>query len=214
MVRRLVMQHHELTGDDFSRVFAEEIGGQHMSKTRGVGDVSLDRTCWSAKTVKLKAPHRAKRVRLISGRNSPSFSHGIEDPFKDVRKTGDAVLSTWNTRVDEVRDQFPDCRVIVLIRNMDKLEFTVFEEELAKFPPKDFTWSRNPNGNFEGREKSSGRHMFTWQPHGSQFTIVCQVPDSSRKFKIDQHIDEETIKEIHRMIDDKVEFKIVWVKKD
>lgn len=214
MVRRLVMEHVELTGDEFSDVFAEVIGGEPMPKKIGVGDVSLDRTCWSAKTVKSDAPHRAKTVRLISGRNSPSYSLGIEDPFEDVQKTGDAVLSIWNARVDEVRAQFADSRVIVLIRNLDKLEFTIFEEELTRFPAEDFTWSINQKRNFEGREKNGRRHMFTWQHHGSQFTIIRQVPGSSRKFKIDRRVDKESIKEIYRKLDEAIDFQIVWAKTD
>ena len=31
-------------------------------------------------------------------------------------------------------------------------------------------------------------HRFTWQPHGSQFTIIRDVPGSARKFSIDRNV--------------------------
>ena len=38
------------------------------------------------------------------------------------------------------------------------------------------TPSRSGSLNLVAHEKTSGEHRFTWQPHGSQFTIVETVP--------------------------------------
>ena len=42
----------------------------------------------------------------------------------------------------------------------------------------------NDNDNLEGYEKSTDRKKFTWQPHGSQFTISSTVPDTRLKLRI------------------------------
>jgi uncharacterized protein with WD repeat len=49
---------------------------------------------------------------------------------------------------------------------------------------KDYTWKENKRGNLEGRDIISGKHVFTWQPHGSQFTILYDVPASAKRFTI------------------------------
>jgi len=33
------------------------------------------------------------------------------------------------------------------------------------------------NDNLEGYDRSGDAHVFTWQPHGSQFTIIENVPE-------------------------------------
>ena len=76
-------------------------------------DVVLDNCCWGAKTVFASSNiERQQTVRLISGRNSPTYSYGVD------KLTGE-----------------------------------------------------------EGDEKSSGKHKFTWQPSGSQFTIIEDIPE-------------------------------------
>ncbi len=37
-----------------------------------------------------------------------------------------------------------------------------------------FKW--NKNNNLEGYDKETDKHRFTWQPSGSQFTIVEEIP--------------------------------------
>lgn len=45
-------------------------------------------------------------------------------------------------------------------------------------------WKTNPNGNLIGINKETKEQCFTWQPHGSQFTIHTKVPEDAVKFRI------------------------------
>lgn len=76
------------------------------------------------KTVKTAHPLTAKKVRLISGRCSPDYSYGIEDPHADIQKTGEAVLAIWNSRVDITLAHYNAARVGVLVRDESLKEFT------------------------------------------------------------------------------------------
>lgn len=60
----------------------------------------------------------------------------------------------------------------------------VFEFDTVRFDFELYTWEWNRNKNLVGKDKKSGLHKFTWQPHGSQFTIVEEVPDDSLIIKI------------------------------
>ena len=174
----------DLTGDDWGTIFADAIGGDHRSSPLGVADVVWNGCAWSVKTVKLQTPFRAKRVRLISGRNSPAYSLGIENPHENPEATGRAVIAVWNARVNEALGEYEDLRIVVLIRNWQAREFVLFEGEAQRFIPDDYSWSFNRRQNLEGRDKATGEHRFTWQPHGSQFTVIRDVPASSRRFSI------------------------------
>lgn len=59
----------------------------------------------------------------------------------------------------------------------------MFEEETQRFRTTDYHWEVNANGNLIGLDHS-GRTCFTWQPHGSQFTIHTEVPQEAVKFRI------------------------------
>ena len=143
---------------------------------------------WSLKTVKAPRPFAAQRARLISGRNSPDYSLGLENPHANPAATGSAVLSIWNARVNEAMGEHEDLRIAVLVRNIEAREFVLFEEESSRFIPADYEWSFNKRNNLEGRYKATGAHRFTWQPHGSQFTIIRDVPSSARRFSIGPNV--------------------------
>ncbi|MDO8632127.1 MAG: hypothetical protein Q7R41_16710 [Phycisphaerales bacterium] len=182
-MHRFAVGHADITGDDFGGIFAKAINGEHRSSPLGIADVTFDNCAWSVKTVGSQAPHQAANVRLISGRNSPDYSLGIHDPHANPEATGRAVLSIWNARVNEALDEYDDLRVAVFIRDMTTRHFLIFEEEAGRFAPGDYQWAFNSNGNLEGSD-ADRRHVFTWQPHGSQFTIFRRVPPSARKFRI------------------------------
>ena len=188
IVHRLAIGLGDLTGDDTATIFAEAIKGVHRPKPFGVADVLWNGCAWSVKTVKANRPFSARFVRLISGRNSPDYSLGIHDPHDDPEATGRAVLSIWNSRVNESLGEHNELRTAVLIRNMQTREFVLFEEETHRFVPEDYSWDFNKRNNLEGCEVATGEHRFTWQPHGSQFTIIRTVPGSSRKFLIRPNI--------------------------
>lgn len=188
IVHRLAVGHNDLEGDDFGTIFANAIGGEHRARPLGIADVELNGRAWSIKTVHAKSPPDQKSVRLISGRNSQYYSLGIADPHVDPASAADAVLSIWNARVDEALNQYNDLRIVVMIRNMQTRQFRIFEEEALRFTPGDFRWPFNERGNLEGSDRTTGQHRFTWQPHGSQFTVLRSVPASARRFSIDPNV--------------------------
>jgi hypothetical protein len=175
---------NDIGGGDWGDVFAKSIGGEHLGKPLGLADVVHGEMAWSVKSVKSGNPHKESRVRLISGRNSPAYSNDMENPYEDVQETGNAVISIWTERVNVAKSKYEPLRTSVLIRNFNRLEFTLFEHETTRFDPKDYVWSENKRGNFEGHAIKDGRHVFTWQPSGSHFTILSDVPLSARKFKV------------------------------
>lgn len=184
IVYMLYTGRHDLTGNDWGDIFAKAVNGEHLSKPIGIVDVAKDKTAWSMKTVKATNPFDAKTVRLISGRCSPDYSYGIEDPHDDIQRTGEAVLSIWNSRVDIALNHYPRVRVCVLIRNNDMTSFSLYEEYLEHFNLSNYEWIENKNSNLEGINKHTGIKEFVWQPHGSQFTILSPVPEDAIKFKI------------------------------
>ncbi|MCC8037662.1 MAG: hypothetical protein LIP02_05960 [Bacteroidales bacterium] len=184
MVYLMHVGRKDLSGDDFGDIFAKAVKGEHLGSPLGIADVVLDKMAWSAKTVKNNDPFKAKTARLISGRCSPDYSYGITDPHVDVQKTGTAVLNIWNERVNIAQDNFNRVRTIVLLRNPDLDKFVIYEEENHRFVTSNYIWEVNPNGNLIGKSKKSGEHCFTWQPHGSQFTIISKIPESSVKFEV------------------------------
>lgn len=165
-----------LEGSEWEQIFASCIGAEWKPSNVGLDDVVLNVCAWGAKTVKSQHPHNAEHVRLISGRNSPAYSFDQKDLDADPQSMGNDVLKIWNARIEAVRAKFSHLRTVVLIKSADLTELAVFETETVLYQPDSFTWSRNKRGNLEARSKNSNVHRFTWQPHGSQFTIIEPVP--------------------------------------
>lgn len=169
-----------LEGNEWEAIFATCIGADWKPSNVGLDDIILGNTAWGAKTVKAKRPSNAAKVRLISGRNSPVYSFGETiDVTHDPNEVGKQVLDIWNERVSAVREKFQNLRTVVLIKSDDLTEVVVFEFDTIRYDPELFVWQWNRNGNLVGIEKSIGEHRFTWQPHGSQFTIIENVPHNS-----------------------------------
>lgn len=183
-VHRRAIGFDDLSGDDFGSIFAAAVGGEHRASPLGIADVVKGRCAWSVKTVKAKVPANRDTVRLVSGRNSPDYSFGITNHYENPDKTGGAVLSIWNARVNEALSQFDDLRVAVLVRNFPDGEFLIFEVEARRYVSSDYSWRFNKQNNLEGTERLTGRHAFTWQPRGSQFTIIRPIPASAKAFGI------------------------------
>ena len=196
LVFHLATGGRDISGDDWSRIFANQIQAENQNRPIGLVDVTWQNCCWSLKTVKNKNPWNVESVRLIVGRTSPAYSYGITDAKSDIQTTGNSVLAIYNQRIDQVRSEYQDTRLGVLIRIMANLEFAYFERVLAPFPINDFSWQSNENGNLLGYR--DGQHVFTRQPHGSQLTMMERVPSSSTRFKISQspaEIDIESVLE-------------------
>ncbi|MFN4911258.1 MAG: hypothetical protein ACK5G8_08480, partial [Flavobacteriales bacterium] len=152
-------------------------------------DVILGNTALGAKTVKASTKdfNNLKHVRLISGRNSPVYSFGNTiDTSADPNIIGEQVLEIWNERVSAVREKFKHLRTVVLVKSDDLSQVAVFEFDTIRYDAElyDFIW--NKNGNLEGYLKGTKVKRFTWQPHGSQFTITEDVPEKTLILKIKQ----------------------------
>ncbi len=174
-----------LEGADWERIFARCIGAQWTPSNIGLDDVQLHQMAWSAKTVKNKNPFKVKHIRLISGRNSPDYSFDIENVHtEDPDELGEMILGIWNARITDVRKKFDTTRMVVLIKGDDLSTVSVFEEEALKFLPEEYEWEWNQKGNLEGYLKDTDVKKFTWQPHGSQFTITTNVPENRLKLRI------------------------------
>lgn len=185
LVYLIYIGRKDISGSDWGDAFADAINGKHLDSPVGIADVVLGKNCWSMKTVKAKAPFSSTSVRLISGRCSPDYSYGITDPHKDVQKTGEAVLNIWNERINIATDRYSSVRTAILVRSYDLLSYRLFEEETQRYRTTDYHWEVNSNGNLIGLNRT-GRICFTWQPHGSQFTIHTEVPVETAKFRIKQ----------------------------
>ena len=174
-----------LEGSDWEQIFARCVGAQWAPSNVGLDDVQLHQMAWSAKTVKNKNPFKVKRIRLVSGRNSPDYSFDIENVHtEDPNLLGEMILGIWNARITEVRKRFATTRTVVLIKGEDLSTVSVFEEEALKFLPEDYEWDWNERGNLEGYLKGTDSKKFTWQPHGSQFTVTTNVPANRMKIRI------------------------------
>jgi len=184
-----------LEGSEWERIFAACIGADWKPSNVGLDDVMLGVCAWGAKSVKSLNPSRAKTVRLISGRNSPSYSFDQQNLDADAQELGNDVLAIWNRRVEDRRAKFSHLRTFVLIKSNDLTELAVFETDTIFYLPENFIWRRNRNNNLEAYERSSNMHRFTWQPHGSQFTIIESVPQECLLIRVKppQKLGKETI---------------------
>jgi len=185
-----------LEGSDWEEIFARIIGATWKPSNVGLDDIVLEQTAWGAKTVKNKKPASVSKVRLISGRNSPIYSFGDKKISNvDPDNLGKKILSIWNERVSAIRKSFKHVRTIVLVKSDDLLELSVFEFDTILYDENIFWWQWNENNNLEGYTIDSERHTFTWQPHGSQFTIIEDVPKDRLAIRIKQPpiLDKETV---------------------
>lgn len=174
-----------LEGSDWEEIFARLIGAQWKPSNVGLDDVVLEQTAWGAKTVKNKKPSTVSKVRLISGRNSPVYSFGDREVSEcEPNDLGEKVLSIWNERVAGIRKLYRHVRTVVLIKSEDMLEVVAFEFETIIYDQNNFWWQWNERNNLEGYAKCNDIHTFTWQPHGSQFTIIEDVPDQRLAIRI------------------------------
>jgi len=167
-----------IEGNDWEEVFARIIGAKWKPSNVGLDDVVFEQTAWGAKTVKNPKPSTVKKVRLISGRNSPVYSYGDKDVTeRDEDELGEKILEIWNERVSGIKKKFQHLRTVVLIKGEGLRELSVFEFDTIRYLPEDYWWQWNDRNNLEGYSKKTDEHIFTWQPHGSQFTIIEDVPE-------------------------------------
>jgi len=174
-----------LEGNDWEEIFASIVSADWKPSNVGLDDVVLEQTAWGAKTVKNKRPSTAQRVRLISGRNSPVYSYGDSAVTQcDPNELGCKILEIWNERVAAIRKLYRHVRTVVLIKSDDLQELAIFETDTVLYALDQYIWQWNDNENLEGLEVSSRAHKFTWQPHGSQFTVIEDVPKTRLAIRV------------------------------
>jgi len=174
-----------IEGSDWEEIFARIIDAKWKPSNVGLDDVALEQTAWGAKTVKNPKPATVKKVRLISGRNSPVYSYGDQKVTeRDENELGEKILEIWNERVSAVKKQFKHLRTVVLIKGQGLREVALFEFDTIRYMPEDFCWQWNDRKNLEGYSERTDEHVFTWQPHGSQFTIIQDVPEKRLAIRV------------------------------
>ncbi|WP_287797129.1 hypothetical protein [Idiomarina sp.] len=173
----------DLSGNDWESIFAKATGGESLSKPLGLADVIIKDYSYSVKTVKSNSPHTAKSVRIISGRNNVSYSYDIHNPLDNIELSGKAVLEIFNTRIETAKSVYKDLVHSVLVRSSDLTQFTYFEYEAKPIQSESIFWKKNTNNNLEGYTPD-GEHIYTWQPNGSQFTIIYPIPEDAIRFSL------------------------------
>lgn len=190
-------QHMSLEGNEWEQIFANCVGAEWKPSNVGLDDVVLDNCCWGAKTVfGTSNIANQQAVRLIAGRNSPAYSYGVDKiTSENPNEIGKMVLEIWNERVSAVRQIFKFVRTVVLVKAKDYSEYLVFEMDTIRYDPELYFFDWNRNNNLEGYEKGSEIHKFTWQPSGSQFTIIEEIPEDRWHIKIKRPelVDKDTI---------------------
>lgn len=179
----------DLQGNEWEQIFALCIGASWKPSNVGLDDVVLGNTAWGAKTVKSTTKNfkDLKQVRLISGRNSPVYSYGgTIDTSADPNEIGEQVLEIWNERVSAIRERYKHLRTVVLVKSDDLSQVAVFEFDTIRYDAELFDFKWNKRGNLEGFVKETQTKQFVWQPHGSQFTIIENVPEETLILKIKQ----------------------------
>jgi len=174
-----------LEGSDWEEIFARLVGAKWKPSNVGLDDIVLEQNAWGAKTVKNRRPSTVSKVRLISGRNSPVYSFGDKEVSEcDPNVLGEKILAIWNERVASIRKFYKHVRTVVLIKSNDLLELVAFEFDTVLYLSDQYWWQWNERNNLEGFNKNADQHIFTWQPHGSQFTIIENVPEERLAIKI------------------------------
>ncbi len=178
-----------IEGSEWEEIFAHCIEADWKPSNVGLDDVVLGNTAWGAKTVKsnVKDFKTLNKVRLISGRNSIVYSYGSTvDVTANPAVVGDQVLEIWNERVSSIREKYKNLRTVVLVKSNDLSQVAVFEFDTIRYDSELFNFLWNKNGNLEGYDKVSNTKKFVWQPHGSQFTIIEEVPECALILKLKQ----------------------------
>lgn len=187
IVASLACGREDLEGKDWEKIFAKGIGAKWKPSNVGLDDILVPwfSAAWGAKTIKHNNPFAAEKIRLISGRNSPAFSYDVSN-IKDIspRELGEMVVEIWNERVAALYRKYKFLRTVVLIKGPGLRKISIFEKDTVRYNADEYNWQWNKNGNLTGSNKSNSEASFTWQPHGSQFTIHETVPEYSLKIEI------------------------------
>ena len=69
------------------------------------------------------------------------------------------------------------------------------ELDTVRYDPELYYFKWNKRNNLEGYDRATNMHQFTWQPSGSQFTIIEEIPKEKLHIKVKKPelIDKETL---------------------
>lgn len=182
----LAVGRTEIEGKDWEQIFAKAIRAEWHPSVIGLDDILIPElsAAWGAKTIKSGNPFNATHIRLISGRNSPTYSYDVSDiRAYDPAGLGTLVLGIWNERVAALYQKYKTLRTVVLMKGVELRKISIFEKTTIRFNPQEYSWGWNKNKNLVGKD-GDGTPKFTWQPHGSQFTIHETVPDYALNIEI------------------------------
>lgn len=177
----------DIEGKDWEQIFAKAIKAEWRPSVVGLDDILVPAlsAAWGAKTIKNDNPFTARNIRLISGRNSPAYSYGVSDVHAiDPADLGAKVVEIWNERVAALYQKYKTLRTVILVKGPELRKVAIFEKQTVRYDPTKFQWSWNDNENLVAKT-SAGDNVFTWQPHGSQFTIHDTIPDYALNIEID-----------------------------
>lgn len=186
----------DIEGKEWEQMFAKAVNAEWKPSNVGLDDIVLGNTAWGAKSVKHRKPSSQRSVRLISGRNDLQYSYDfVAIPGEKAEEAGELVLNIYNERVYKIRESYKHLRTIVLIRSYDLTESVIFEFDTVAYEPSQYTWVWNTRKNLCGYSKLDGKHKFTWQSGGTQFTIIEEVPNEKIVVNIQKPelIDKETL---------------------
>ena len=102
---------------------------------------------------------------------------------QNPNELGEQVLTIWNERVSAVRTKHKHLRTVILIKANKFDKFAIFEFDTIRYETSLYNWEWNINKNLVAYDQFK-QHRFTWQPHGSQFTIIEHVPDEALIIRI------------------------------
>ena len=188
---RLAVGISDIEGKIWEQIFAKAINAEWRPSNIGLDDILVPSlsAAWGAKTIKNQRPFSVANVRLISGRNSPIYSYNVSDILShSPDELGSMVIGIWNERVAELYKKYKTLRTVVLIKGENLTQISIFEFQTIRYDPKSYIWQWNKNKNLIGLTPH-GDLKFTWQPHGSQFTITETPPDNALNIEIDKPID-------------------------
>jgi hypothetical protein len=131
----------DIEGKDWERIFAKAINAEWRPSVVGLDDILVPSlsAAWGAKTIKNDHPFTTRNVRLISGRNSPSYSFGISDVYAlDPAELGEKVVEIWNERVAALYQKYKALRAVVLIKGPGLNKISIFEKPTIRYNPAEY----------------------------------------------------------------------------
>ena len=157
---------HSIQGYDLNYAFV--ILGNDIGYDKTTGQIIIRSECYFDKNGKITASYEELKEYITN----------VYYVLMTRDVIGKMVLEIWNERVSAVRQLFKFVRTVVLVKAKDYSEYLVFEFDTVRYDPELYYFKWNKRNNLEGYDKKDHTHRFTWQPSGSQFTIIEDIPDN------------------------------------